>query len=33
MLSLVSDEIENYVQKNTTKLPGYLLELIEETYK
>ena len=33
MLSLVSDEIENYAQKNTTKLPGYLLELIEETYK
>ncbi len=33
MLSLVSDQIENYVQKNTTKLPGHLIELIEETYK
>jgi len=33
MLSLISDEIENYVQKNTSKLPDYLQELIEETYK
>ncbi len=33
MLSLVSKEIEYYVQKNTTQLPNYLLELIEETYK
>ncbi len=33
MLSLVSDQIENYVQKNTTKLPVHLIELIEETYK
>ena len=33
MLSLVSDEIESYVQNNTSKLPDYLQELIKETYK